>query len=145
MSTKLFLSGIIMVLLAASCSEDTFNLVGKEDLLINTWLDPYESNCEGDNMFFRREGSGRIPPGERNKLEIFADGRAHYVIFSPRDPHRYDFVTDITGSWRFGPDERILEIFNSSGKIKFTFNIHSIAKDELVLSYTENRALDLPK
>ena len=143
MSTKLFFSGILMVLLTAGCCEDQFELFGKEELLINTWLDPYESNCEGPNMFFRREGSGRIPPGERNKLEIFADGTAKYAIFSPRDPHRYDFITNISGSWRFIPDERILQLSDTNGKIRFTFHIHSIAKDELVLSYTENR--DIPK
>jgi len=145
MSMKLYLIGILFAICAASCGEDTFNLVGKEDMLINTWLDPYESNCEGPSMFFRREGSGRIPPGERNRLEILADGSVHYLIFSPRDPHRYDFNTDIRGTWRFDPYERRFMIFNNNGKIRFTFQVHSIAKDELVLSYTENTAPDLPK
>ena len=73
MSIKCYMIGILFAICAASCGEDTFNLVGKEDLLIKTWLDPYESNCEGPNMFYRAEGSGRIPPGERNKLEILID------------------------------------------------------------------------
>jgi len=82
---------------------------------------------------------------QRNKLEILADGSVHYLIFSPRDPHRYDFNTDIRGTWRFDPYERRFMIFNNNGKIRFTFQVHSIAKDELVLSYTENTVMELPK
>jgi hypothetical protein len=43
MSIKCYLIGILFAICAASCGEDTFNLVGKEDLLIKTWLDPMKA------------------------------------------------------------------------------------------------------
>lgn len=145
MSTNPLLIGIVMVLFTASCSDDQFNLFGKEEILINAWVDPWESNCEGDNMFFKPAGSGVFCSDKRNHLELLADGRAHYEVFSPRDPHRYDFITSINGSWLFDPEMRTLQILDTNGRIRFTFQVHSISKSELVLSYKEDTGSDLPK
>jgi hypothetical protein len=145
MFNKPHLFGILFLLLTVSCTEDQFNLIGKQELLINSWLDPYESNCEGSDMFFRPADSPGISPGERNRLDLWADGRAKYAVLSPRDPHRFDFNTRITGTWTFDPEARTLQILDTNGKIRFTFQVRSIAEDELVLAYAENTGYDLPK
>jgi len=131
------LTGIIVVLLLASCDKTESEIlcnVNQEDLS-NSWIHD-NAQCPLSMDFVPNNESFLSLYRLRNRLDLHADGSAHYTIGSPKDPHRNDAVTSVSGNWTFDPDTNTLMILNSSGEIVFAFKVRHLSNDLLRLRYT---------
>jgi hypothetical protein len=138
MSTKHFLSGIVFVLLLASCAEENteFQVELNQSYFSNSWIHAYEKDC-GMRMNFQSYDDSYISSWRlRNRLELFADGSAIYDVGSPEDPHINDAITSVNGHWTFDAESSRLMILNTNGEIVFAFMVKKLTDGMLIMSYT---------
>lgn len=73
----------------------------------------------------------------RNRLELLTDGSASYSIATPDDPHRFEALTYVEGTWTFDPADNELRILDSHGHTAFFFEVRTVLPGCLHMVYRE--------
>ena len=148
MTTKLFLSGILFVLLA--CNDDSIDSFVEIDntpqYLVRSWTHSYMEGCwHGGPLTFKPSEDADFTSFRfRNKLDVHADGSVTYKIASPPDPNWNENGNTVTGTWVYDP---IMETFMivDDGVVAYSFLIMTSTEDKLKMCYKKTKDVGLPK
>ncbi len=148
MTTKLFLSGFLLVVLMTSCGESSEYFTESKPLhLVNIWMQTCEGNCwTGKNLFFKSGDDMDMTSWRyKNRLDVRADGTITYLVANKMDKYYKGEPILVTGTWTYDSDTETLLILDSVGQNIYSFHVQAAYGDTLIISYNEIETNSPPK